>query len=81
MKLNHIHKYSKFNISIEINHLILLILLIILFTGKPVGSINPVWMSFYCRQNCDQTFKICAMGASELLIFYFVLSRSLLKPS
>lgn len=62
--------------------LALLLLLVLVLTALPVGAVlTPVYMHYYCRQQCEQSFKMCAMSASEsssiflpcilLCLFYF----------
>ncbi|TYJ53643.1 hypothetical protein B9479_005730 [Cryptococcus floricola] len=45
--------------------LILILLLVLVFMTAPAdASMAPVYMHYYCRQQCDSTFRMCAMGAS-----------------
>lgn len=46
--------------------LVLLLLLVLAFVTLPAdAALTPVYMHYYCRQQCEQRFKLCVMGASE----------------
>lgn len=73
---------AKHRSSISPLLLILLLLLVLVVTTLLVdASLTSVYMHYYCRQQCEQGFKICAMSASEsssiflpcvlLCLFYF----------
>ncbi|WVO13049.1 hypothetical protein L204_100658 [Cryptococcus depauperatus] len=43
---------------------ILVLILLLVALATPVqASFTPVYMHYYCRQQCEQRFKMCAMGA------------------
>ena len=43
---------------------VLLLLLLMVWVGS-AEAMNPVWVSYYCRQQCEATFKLCAMASRE----------------
>ncbi|WVW80483.1 hypothetical protein I302_102466 [Kwoniella bestiolae CBS 10118] len=45
---------------------ILVLLLIMAFMATPAeAAFNPVYMSYYCRQQCEQKFAMCARVAIQ----------------
>lgn len=58
--------FAKHRSSISPLLLVLLLLLVLVFmTLSADAALTPVYMHYYCRQQCEQRFKMCAMGASE----------------
>ncbi|WVQ85728.1 hypothetical protein IAT38_007894 [Cryptococcus sp. DSM 104549] len=54
---------SPFSLSLS-PLLIVLLLLVLAFAAVPADAgMAPVYMHYYCRQQCEQRFKMCAMGA------------------
>ena len=58
--------FAKHRSSISPPLLVLLLLLVLVFmTLSADAALTPVYMHYYCRQQCEQRFKMCAMSASE----------------
>lgn len=58
--------FAKHRSSISPLLLVLLLLLVLVFmTLSADAALTPVYMHYYCRQQCEQRFKMCAMSASE----------------
>ena len=45
--------------------LLVFTLLVLAFTTTPVDAVNPLWTSFYCRQQCNAAFQMCLAMSGE----------------
>ena len=42
-------------------------LVMVLWVATPTYAQNPIMVSYMCRQQCEQTYQMCSMGASECI--------------
>ncbi|ORX35456.1 hypothetical protein BD324DRAFT_100353 [Kockovaella imperatae] len=51
-----------------LDHGILILTVLLLLTFAPLAhGMNPLWTSYYCRQQCQTAFTMCIAMAGECL--------------
>ena len=64
---NHKHrpKLANTTIRISVYTLVLIGIIVALVFASQAHAVGPVWMAYYCRQQCDQRYKMCTRSACE----------------